>query len=86
MSKIEEITNELMVVDSEISTIDVRIQREQGEIANTMNKAQSTFGDQQAGQQLVAMLQKTLQSMIYANGSLQSVKQKIHGYVQNIQK
>lgn len=86
MSKIEEITNELMVVDSEISTLDSRFQQEQGEISNTMEKAQKAFSEQQNAHQLVAILQKTLQSMIFANASLQGVKQTIRIYIQNIKK
>lgn len=86
MSKIEEITNELMIIDSEISSLDIRFQREQGEISDTMEKVQKTFGKQQTAHQLVAILQKTLQNLIFANGSLQGVKQKIHMYIQNIKK
>lgn len=86
MSKIEEITNDLMNVSSEISSLDNQIERDQGEISNTMSKAQSSFGDQLPGQHFVSMLMKAMQSMVYANGELQGVKQSIQNYIQSIQK
>lgn len=86
MSSIEQITSELLSVDSDISTYAVRIQREGGEITNTMNKAQSVFGDQQAGQNLVASLYRTLQNIVIADSSLHLVRQEIHDCIQSMHK
>jgi len=86
MSSVEQITTELLSIDFDISTYEVRLQRERGEITNTMNKAQSTFGDQQAGQILVTTLYRTLQNIVTADSSLHLVRQEIHDCVQNMQK
>lgn len=86
MSPIEEITNDLLVVDTEITALDARIENEENEIANSMQKAQGAFGEQQATQQVVALLQNTLHCMVLANGSLQGVKVGIHNFINNIKK
>ncbi len=86
MSNIEQISNELFSIDSDISTYVARLQREQGEMVNTMNKAQSVFGDQQPGQGLVAILYKTLQNINNADSALQLVRQEIQECIQNLHK
>lgn len=86
MSSIEQITSELLSIDSDISTYAVRLQRERGEITNTMNKAQSAFGDQQAGQGLVTTLYRTLQNIVTADSCLHLVRQEIHDCIHNMQK
>lgn len=86
MSSIDQIAGELLAIDSGISDCELILQRERGEIANTMAKAQDGFGDQQAGQRLVASLYKILQDIITADSSLHSARQGLHGCVQNIQK
>lgn len=86
MSNIDQIVNELLVVDSDISTCSVSLERERGEITNTINKVQSTFGDQHAGQYVVTTLYKTLQSIVNADSALYITRQEIKKYVQNLQK
>ena len=86
MNNIETIVNEMIVINSDLSTHTVRLQREQGEITNTMNKVQRTFGDQQSGQILVSTLYRTLQNVITAESSLNNLKQEINNYINNIQK
>lgn len=86
MNNMEEIVNELLSIDSDISTHAVKLQRERGEITNTMNKAQSAFGDQQAGQGLVTTLYKTLQNIVVADSSLNLVRQEIRDCIHNMQK
>lgn len=86
MSSIEQIISELLSVDSDISTYAVKLQRECGEITNTMNKAQSAFGDQPAGQGLVTTLYRTLQSITTADSSLHLVRQEIRNCIQSLQK
>ncbi len=86
MNSIEQITSELLTVDSDISNYSIRLLRESGELTNTMNKAQSAFGDQQAGQGLVNTLYRTLQNVVTAESSLHLVRQEIHDYIQNMQK
>ena len=86
MSNIDQISNELLSIDADISTHAVKLQREKGEIVNTMNKAQSAFGDQSAGQGLVSTLYRTLQNINNAESSLQMVRQEIREYIQNLHK
>ena len=86
MSSIDQIIDELMAVDSELSTYMNHIQREQDELTNTMSKVQNTFGNQHAGQSIVSTLYKTLQNIVVADGSLNCVKQGINRYMQELQK
>ena len=86
MSNMEEIIDELLSIDSDISTLEIRLQRERGEITNTMNKAQSAFGDQQAGQGLVTTLYRTLQNIVVADSSLSIARQEIRDCIQNMKK
>ena len=86
MNNIEQIASEILSIDSDVSAVSIRLQRENGEIANTMNKAQSTFGDQQAGQQLVNTLYRILQNVNNADGSLNIVRQEMRDYIQMLQK
>lgn len=86
MSSIDQITDELKAVDSELTTYENNIQREQGELSNTMNKVQSAFGNQHAGQSIVSTLYKSLQNLIVADGSLNCVKQEINSYIQELEK
>ena len=86
MSSFQEIIGELMAVDAELSAYEASLQREQDEINNTMQKAQSTFGDQQAGQGLVNTLYKTLQNTVFAESALNMVRQSIRNRIVNMQK
>ena len=86
MGNVEQIVNELLVVDSDISACSVSLERERGEISNTMNKIQSSFGNQPAGQNVVTILYKSLQSLVNADSALYISRQEIKKYVQNIQK
>ncbi len=85
MSNIEQITNELFMIDSYILDHDVNLQREAGEISATISKTQGTFGDQQPGQELVAVLYKTLQNISCAEGALAMARQDIRSCIQNLQ-
>ena len=86
MGNVEQIVNELLVVDSDISTYSIRLERERGEITNTMNKIQSSFGDQPAGQNIVTILYKSVQNIVNADSALYISRQEIKKYVQNLQK
>lgn len=86
MSSIEQISGEMQAVDAELSGYAARLQRENGEITSIMNKAQSAFGDQQAGRACVATLYRTLQNVAAADSFLHLVRQEIRGFVQNIRK
>ena len=85
MSQIEQIVNELLVIDSDLSTYAVKLERERGELTNTINKAQSAFGRQQDGSLLVTTLYKTLHSIVNADSALYLARQEIKKYVQNLQ-
>lgn len=86
MGQVEQIVNELLAVDSDISAYTVRLERERGEITNTINKAQSTFGNQQGGLILVTTLYKTVQSIVNADSALYLARKEIKKCVQNLQK
>ena len=86
MGNVDQIVNELLVVNSDISTYSVRLERERGEITNTINKVHSAFGDQQAGVNIVMKLYKTLQRIVSAESALYLTRQEIKKYVQNLQK
>lgn len=86
MGQVEQIVNELLAVDSDISAYTVRLERERGELTNTINKAQSTFGNQQEAMILVTTLYKTVQSIVNADTALYLARQEIKKYIQNLQK
>lgn len=84
MSKVNQIVNELLVIDSDISAHTAKLERERNEITNTINKAQHTFGNQQAGTALVTALYKTVQRIVSADGDLYLVRQEIKKYISNV--
>ena len=86
MGQIEQIVNELLAVDSDLSAYTFRLERERGEIVNTINKAQSAFGNQHDALILVTTLYKTVQSIVNADTALYIARQEIKKYIQNLQK
>lgn len=86
MSNIEQITNELLWADAELSSCSARLQRENGEITKTICKAQSAFGDQKAGQEFVIALYQTMRNVVLADSALHSAQMKIRDYIQNVKK
>ncbi len=86
MINIEEICSELQKTDTSISVVMQRIERQQSEISNTMNKAQSNFCSTQEGQQFVQELYASLNKMIEANGSLSSLRSKLTQAISNLKK
>ena len=86
MNSIDNIVNELLVINSDISKYMTTLERERGEITGTIAKVQSTFGDHQAGQRLVLTLYKTLQTAVSADNSLYTVCQEICKCIQNLKK
>ena len=86
MHNIEQIVSELLSIDADLANNTVRFQQERQDIADAMNQAQSTFGDQKPGQLLVTILYGTMQNMITAENSLYLVKQKIHECIENMKK
>ena len=83
---VDQINNELLLIDSNVSNDVGRFHRECGEITNIMNKVQGVFEDQQAGQDLENALYRALQNLIDSENRLQMLRQELHCYVQNIQK
>ena len=86
MGQIEQIVNELLVVDSDLSSYTVKLERERGELTNTINKVQCTFGNQQEGVALVKALYKTVEIIVNAGTALYLARQEIKNYINNVQK
>ncbi len=86
MMNAEQIKNELLRIDSNVSTYATGLERECGEMTDTMNKTQSVFGDQQPGQELVSTLYRTMEKLITSEKTLQILRQEIHNCVLNVQK
>lgn len=86
MSSIDQIVNELLAVDSDISKCTSNLEREREEIANSIKKVQSAFADQQAGLNLATILYETIQKIVNADTALFFTRQEIKRYVQNSKK
>ena len=86
MSSVEQIVNEFIVIDSNISAIQSCLQNAQSEISDTMNKAQNSFGDQPQGQTLVSTLSSTMKNVFYAESSMSATRQEISNCIQQLQK
>ncbi len=77
MSNIEDLCRELQRADELVATITQRLEAEQAEISNSMNKAQNIFGTIREGQYLVQELFSALNRLIYANDALCSLRSEI---------
>lgn len=86
MSHIDQIVNDLIIADSELSLHTVRIEHESSEITNTINKAQSTFNNQQPGVALINSMYKTLQQIVKADSALSLARQEIKNYITSCKK
>lgn len=86
MPNIEEIFRELQKAERSCADISGRLERERGEIINSMNKAQSTFGGTQEGQGVVLRLSDALSKIVYADDSLYSLRTSIQQNINRIKK
>jgi len=86
MINVEQISGELKVIDEAASKHSLRLESENGEILNTMGKAQETFGDQPSGQMLVTSLSYVINNIMKANSALYLLKSDIREFIQQIQK
>ena len=86
MGLVEQIANELLAADSALSTYVVRLERERGELTNTMDKVQSVFGNQREAMILVTTLYKTVQSVVNADTALYLARNEIKKCIQDLQK
>lgn len=86
MLSIEEICRELQKIDRTCTDISGRLERERGEIINSMNKAQSTFGGTQEGQGVVLRFSDALNKIVYADDSLYSLRSSIQQLINRIKK
>lgn len=86
MISIEGIVNEIKLIEDDMAAYTVRLERERGEVTNTMNKAQEAFSDQQAGQQLISALYQVLQDLVDAGSILYLVRAELRDYIREIQK
>lgn len=86
MSNIEQICSELQKVDAALSEISGRLERERGEIATSMNKAQGVFGSTQVGRDLVMCLSDALNKTINSDSFLCYLRSTIKQTINNIRK
>jgi len=85
-NSVEQICGELAAIDAMVSRHSERLERERGEILNTMNKAQSAFGSQEPGQNIVMTLSHVINSIVSADGALYQLKSDISDFTQQMQK
>ena len=63
-----------------------RLERERGYVIETMQKTQSSFGDQSAGQKLVAALYRVNNALTAADSALYAIRSRIGSYIQQTRK
>ena len=86
MGNVEDIIIKMKAIESDVSTNAVMLERERGEIINTMNKTQSVFSDQRPGQELVSTLYKILQNLATVDSEMYLVKNDIEEFIRSLQK
>ena len=86
MMSIEQLCRDLLRVSEDISGYEKRMEREREETRMTMEKVQSTFGDQTAGQQIVAELYYCINDLAKADSSFYMIRSMINEYINSITK
>ena len=86
MNSVEQICGEIAVINAMVSHHSERLERERGELLNTMNKAQSAFASQEAGQDLVKTLLHVISSVVSADGALHQLKSDLSDFPRQMQK
>ena len=86
MTGIDQIGVELTVIDADASRHSERLTRERGEIINTINKTQTTFGDQEPGQSLIITLSHVINNAVNAESAIDRLKSDIREYIRQIQR
>jgi len=86
MINFDQIRSELLLIDNYATRHTEHLDRERGYIIEAMNKAQETFGDQEAGQNLVITLSYVINNLVSADSAIYHLKSDIHEYIQQIQK
>lgn len=81
---IEELIGQLMAVSERANSNIVSLERERGYVLETMEKIQKNFGDQNAGQQMVVELYHVLNSLSFADSSLNALKSTIARYINQL--
>lgn len=84
MSSIDLIVNELLAVDADILKCAHILERERGEIANSIQKVQGSFANQQEGVNLVTILLEIIKKIANADAALFITSQEIKKYVRNL--
>lgn len=86
MVSIEQLCRDLKRITDDVSGYVQYLEREREEILNSMNKVQGTFGDQQAGQQIVTLLMHSINDLSKADSSFYVIQSRINEYINYITK
>ena len=81
---IEELIGQLMAVSERAETNIEHLERERGYVLETMEKVQKNFGDQSAGQQMVAELYHALNCLSFADSSLNALRSTLARYINQL--
>ena len=83
---IEELIGKLQAVNERASNNIGNLERERGYIMETMQKIQANFGNQNAGQQMVTQLYHAMNSLSFADSSLNALKSAISRYINQLRR
>lgn len=86
MIDISQLVDEILAVDAEVSDILNKLERERSEIANSINKVQGTFSNQQSGSMLASTLLRTIQKIVAVDGTLCITRDELQKYIQRVQR
>lgn len=76
-----ELGEQLRAVGERINGNIQNLERERNYVLETMQKVQSSFGDQPAGQQIVTQLYSVINSLAAADSSLNALHARIDPYI-----
>ena len=83
-SLINQISDDLLAVDTELSKQLKRIENECCKMTVAINETQVAFGNQDAGRLLIAKLYQTIRELMDAEGVLLIAQKKIRDYVKKV--
>lgn len=83
---IEELCGRIHAALGRIDSGIENLERERNYILSTMNKLQSNFGDQSAGQQAVTELYRAINSIAAADSSLNALRVELGRYTDEIKR
>jgi len=86
MISIEDIVREILKIEQQLSICSYHIEGSKNEILDAMNRTQRTFGDQQSGEYLVVSLSEAMKELVFADGSLYTLKIELEDYIRQLNK